>query len=67
MDPILFGRNPTEEQINGYKQRMDFALQLFETKWLGRGTDFIVGNSITVADLWAACELEQPSKCIFLE
>ncbi|KPJ19929.1 Glutathione S-transferase theta-1 [Papilio machaon] len=60
LDPILLGRTPSEEQIKGYEERMVSALELLETKWLGRGTDFIVGNNITVADLWAACELEQP-------
>ncbi|XP_014360250.2 glutathione S-transferase theta-1 [Papilio machaon] len=60
LDPILLGRTPSEEQIKGYEERMVSALQLLETKWLGRGTDFIVGNNVTVADLWAACELEQP-------
>lgn len=38
------------------------ALELFESKWLNNGTEFIAGNTITVADLFAACELEQPSK-----
>lgn len=62
MDPILFGRSPNEEQINSYEQRMVAALKLLDTKWLGRGADFIAGNKITIADLIAACELEQPSK-----
>ncbi|CAG5045348.1 unnamed protein product [Parnassius apollo] len=60
MDPILFGRSPSEEQIKGYEQRMLSALELLDTKWLGGRTEFIAGNSITVADLMAACELEQP-------
>lgn len=42
---------------------MENAVSEFDTKWLGRGTDFIVpGDKPTVADLIAACELEQPSE-----
>ncbi|XP_068633731.1 glutathione S-transferase theta-1-like [Battus philenor] len=60
MMPVLFGQTPNEQAINKYEKQMLDALEIFDTKWLGRGTDFIVGNTITVADLFAACELEQP-------
>lgn len=60
MDPILTGRKSEEKTIQGYKRRMMMALDDFDTKWLGRGTAFIVGETPTVADLVAACELEQP-------
>lgn len=62
MNPIFTGSPPDPKSAEGYKKRMISSLEDFDTKWLGRGTDFIVGNSITVADLIAACELEQPSK-----
>ncbi|XP_075978171.1 glutathione S-transferase theta-1-like [Anticarsia gemmatalis] len=60
MDPILFNKPVDPRSVAGYESRMEFALTEFDTKWLGRGTDFIVGNKPTVADLLAACELEQP-------
>ncbi|KAL0882939.1 hypothetical protein ABMA27_016439 [Loxostege sticticalis] len=60
MDPILFGRKTTEKQLAAYEGRMLQALDDFDKKWLGQGTEFIVGNSVTVADLFAATELEQP-------
>nr|QGZ00478.1 glutathione S-transferase theta1 [Glyphodes pyloalis] len=60
MDPILFGRKTDERQIASYERRMVSALEDFNSKWLGRGTPFIVGESVTVADLFAATELEQP-------
>lgn len=62
MDPILFNRKTDAKVLAAYEKRMTSALDDFETKWLGRGTDFIVGNNVTVADILAACELEQPSK-----
>nr|UQQ66587.1 glutathione S-transferase theta 2 [Conogethes punctiferalis] len=60
MDPILFGRQTDERQLAGYERRMVLSLEDFNDKWLGQGTDFVVGNTITVADLFAATELEQP-------
>ncbi|XP_045448063.1 glutathione S-transferase theta-1 [Melitaea cinxia] len=60
IDPILFGRNPDPKTLEEYFKRMETALETFETKWLGDGKEFVAGNSITVADLLAACELEQP-------
>ncbi|CAH2092493.1 unnamed protein product [Euphydryas editha] len=65
MDPILFGHTPdpkTKEKtkrkrLDGYLKRMEQALENFDTKWLGNGTEYIDGNSVTVADLLAACEL----------
>ncbi|CAB3227216.1 unnamed protein product [Arctia plantaginis] len=61
LDPILFNKTLEPRSLAGYESRMENALTEFDTKWLGRGTDFIVaGDKPTVADLLAACELEQP-------
>lgn len=60
MDPILFGKAADARSLAAYESRMENSLSDLDTKWLGRGTDFIVGNTPTVADLLAACELEQP-------
>ncbi|XP_050350705.1 glutathione S-transferase theta-1 [Nymphalis io] len=60
MDPILFGKQPDAKTIEGYTRRMESALETFDTHWLNNGTEFVAGNTITVADLLAACELEQP-------
>ncbi|KAL0882941.1 hypothetical protein ABMA27_016440 [Loxostege sticticalis] len=59
MDP-LFGKKMEEDQLAGYERRMVQALDVFDKKWLGQGTEFVVGNKVTVADLFAATELEQP-------
>ncbi|XP_053609284.1 glutathione S-transferase theta-1 [Plodia interpunctella] len=60
LDPIIFNRKNTPEQTVGYQRRMETCLEDFSTKWLGRGHAFVVGDKVTVADLVAACELEQP-------
>ncbi|KAM3965359.1 glutathione S-transferase theta 1 [Aphomia sociella] len=60
LEPLLTGKQPDPEKVSGYERRMEKALEDFSTKWLGRGNEFITGDSITVADLLAACELEQP-------
>lgn len=60
LNPVMFGKPADPVSLAGYESRMEAALTEFNEKWLGRGTDFINGNSPTVADLLAACELEQP-------
>ncbi|PZC85733.1 hypothetical protein B5X24_HaOG200251 [Helicoverpa armigera] len=60
LNPIMFGKPVDAKSLVGYESRMVSALTDFNTKWLGRGTDFINGDTPTVADLLAACELEQP-------
>lgn len=37
------------------------CLDLFENEWLAN-SDYLVNNKFSAADLWAACEIEQPSK-----
>ncbi|XP_037301696.1 LOW QUALITY PROTEIN: glutathione S-transferase theta-1-like [Manduca sexta] len=63
MNPILTGSKLDDKTIENYKRRMLTALEDLHTKWLGRGTEYIAGDTITVADLVAACELEQPREC----
>nr|XP_026486575.1 glutathione S-transferase theta-1-like [Vanessa tameamea] len=60
MNPILFGTKYDAKTLEGYTHRMESALEKFETHWLNNGTEYIAGDSITVADLLAACEIEQP-------
>ncbi|KAG6444580.1 hypothetical protein O3G_MSEX003456 [Manduca sexta] len=65
MNPILTGSKLDDKTIENYKRRMLTALEDLDTKWLGRGTEYIAGDTITVADLVAACELEQPRMASF--
>ncbi|KAG7308445.1 hypothetical protein JYU34_005651 [Plutella xylostella] len=52
--------SPDSEKIPSYQKRMETALDEFSTLWLGRGNQYILGDTATVADLLAACEVEQP-------
>nr|QEH04682.1 glutathione S-transferase theta [Ostrinia furnacalis]QIC35751.1 glutathione S-transferase theta [Ostrinia furnacalis] len=60
LEPALLGRQTDEKTLAGYKRRMLRALDDFDQKWLGIRNQFVVGDTLTVADLFAATELEQP-------
>ncbi|XP_034832380.1 glutathione S-transferase theta-1-like [Maniola hyperantus] len=60
IDPKFTGKAPSAKTLMGFEKRMISSLKAFEMHWLQNGTEFIAGDSITVADLLAACELEQP-------
>ncbi|XP_022126842.2 glutathione S-transferase theta-1 [Pieris rapae] len=59
LNPIFSGKQPESKQVKSYEERMLNALEEFDTLWLGRN-QFVTGDNITVADLFAAVELEQP-------
>lgn len=66
LDPLVTGRPADQKNLEGYLRRMENALESFDSLWLGQGHKFITGENITVADLLAACEVEQPSEYRFL-
>ena len=50
-----------EAQFQKYLTGMTKVLDQFETIWLKNGTKkYLVGEKISVADIVACCELEQP-------
>lgn len=60
LEPMMTGKKPEPKQIESYKRRMENALEEFENNWLNQGHKFVAGDNISVADLIAACEIEQP-------
>jgi len=58
--PILTGKPTKPERIAEMKGRMEGVLDTLEDVWLGEGNKFLTGKSLTAADIWAACEVEQP-------
>ncbi|XP_063383720.1 glutathione S-transferase theta-1-like [Cydia fagiglandana] len=60
LDPIITGKTPDLKTLQGYERRMESALDTFNDLWLGQGKPFVAGDRISVADLLAACEVEQP-------
>uniref|UniRef100_U5EXP6 glutathione transferase n=1 Tax=Corethrella appendiculata TaxID=1370023 RepID=U5EXP6_9DIPT len=59
MNPLL-GRKVNPEKAEEMKDRMSDNIDLFQEIWLNSNNKFIAGNEISVADILAACELEQP-------
>ncbi|CAF4933117.1 unnamed protein product [Pieris macdunnoughi] len=58
INPLLTGKSPDPKQVDSYKQKMINALEEFDTLWLGCNK-FVTGDTINVADLFAAVDLEQ--------
>ncbi|TMW42019.1 hypothetical protein DOY81_012901 [Sarcophaga bullata] len=54
----LFGYPASEGKIRKYQKMMEKDLNQMENLWLS-GTKFLVGNEITAADVFGACEIEQ--------
>lgn len=59
----LFGYPASEEKIRKYQKMMENDLNQMEHLWLSE-TKFLIGNKITAADVFGACEIEQISKCM---
>jgi len=61
MDPMLKWKKPSPERIEAAKATMEKTLDLLENTWLqDQSKDFLATKEISVADILAACELEQP-------
>ncbi|KAL9696275.1 hypothetical protein quinque_015560 [Culex quinquefasciatus] len=58
--PRMLGTTVRPERAEQIKDEMERCLDFIEREYLGRGSKFIVGDEISVADLLAACEIEQP-------
>lgn len=57
--PRLTGSETPPEKIEKVLTSMTDCLDNIETLWLSQGK-YIAGDQLTVADLFAACEIEQP-------
>ena len=60
--PSMTQSSPNEKRVQSFKGKMETNLQEIENIWLDGGKkNFIAGDELSVADIWACCELEQPS------
>lgn len=57
--PKMFGTEVNMKKVADFQSRMETVLEQLETIWL-KDHPFIAGNEISIADIVAACELEQP-------
>lgn len=61
MEPMLKWKPPSQKKIDATRVLMEKALDLLENVWLqDQSKDFLATKAISVADILAACELEQP-------
>lgn len=57
----MFNRPVKEKKVARFQKEMEKCIGVIENVWLDNGKkNFITGDSISVADLLACCELEQP-------
>ncbi|XP_011159136.2 glutathione S-transferase theta-3 isoform X1 [Solenopsis invicta] len=59
LNPLMRGKPPKPEKVAEFESRMNDCIDLIENVWL-KDTPFLIGNTISVADIFCACELEQP-------
>jgi glutathione S-transferase len=55
----MTGEPPNEKQLQSYGKQLAGVLQQIDQIWL-KENPFIAGNDLTIADLLAVTELEQP-------
>lgn len=56
--PAITGKPASEEKLASYETRVNKCLDIFESFWL-KDQLYLVDPHITIADLFAACEIEQ--------
>jgi len=60
--PITTRTKPDLDQVADIKVKLNSTLDVIENIWLSKGDKpFLCGDKISVADILAACEMEQPS------
>ncbi|RXG57917.1 Glutathione S-transferase theta-1, partial [Armadillidium vulgare] len=55
--PVMTQSPPNEKKVAQFQKRMEESLNQFETIWL-KDSNFIAGDTVTLADLLAVCELQ---------
>ena len=59
--PIMNKAPINEKELEKYQTRMNKTLDQIETIWLENGKkNYLCGEKVSVADIVAVCELEQP-------
>ncbi|XP_055843255.1 glutathione S-transferase theta-1 [Episyrphus balteatus] len=58
LEPLMTGQQPKAESMERLKETMEGNLDIFEKIWLEKGK-YLTGDSLTAADIFAACEIEQ--------
>lgn len=61
LEPLLTGKEPLESEVEMFRRGMKVSCNVMEDIWLSNNHKFLFGDHITIADLLAAMEIEQPS------
>lgn len=61
IQPLLTGKPPNPAELKAATTYRERVLQDIEEIWLEKN-NYIVGDKLTIADIFAACEIEQSSK-----
>jgi len=64
LNPLATSQPPNEDEAKKYAQLLEDVLKVFEEVWL-KDRPFVAGDELTVADLFAAAEMEQPGAAGF--
>ncbi|KAF2901871.1 hypothetical protein ILUMI_04312 [Ignelater luminosus] len=59
IQPLLTGEPPNAKKVATYEKHLAECLSSMEELFL-KDKPFIAGDKATAADIWAACEIEQP-------
>ncbi len=62
--PLLTGEPVNEKRLATYERGLVGVLDLMEQTWL-KGNPYVAGKDLTIADLLAVTELEQPGAYIY--
>ena len=60
------GKTVSDARLAEAKKDMIKTLDFISNVWLADGNKFLTGNTISIADIMAATEIEQTSKWVFL-
>jgi len=61
LEPMMLQKPVDEKKVARFQKEMEKCLSEIENIWLESGKKkFITGDKISIADLLACCELEQP-------
>ncbi|XP_066900940.1 uncharacterized protein [Halyomorpha halys] len=63
LEPLLTGKEPQKSDVERYTNAMKNSCDVMENIWLNKDCKFLFGDHLTIADLLAAMEIEQPRMC----
>lgn len=58
LNPLMTGEKPSPTKVKALLDHMENGLDVVEHVWL-ENSQFLTGDRLTVADIFAACEIEQ--------